>query len=281
MSVIDILLGGDGIACTKAKIETRNDPAQLTSVGSVPSVTHACVAPDLWCYRRQAAVPSDGEEEEGTSQHVRAPSSASAADASDTKPKTRSYGKKSNIVWAVAVVLVALLAIYALGGFGSTPGATYSQTTSTTYNISASAVIQAAVLQDPAGYNATSLRMANPSYPGAQSAADAVLSEPQSAANMTVIVFDTINSTQSYYDLFASHVVGLPGYTNITSVLNGYEQYGKCYGYGEDVDGIAVTNGICADGNVFLQAHLSSSATFSQLESDLSSLMGAMYQSVD
>jgi len=179
------------------------------------------------------------------------------------------------------VVLVALLAIYALGGFGSTPGPTYSQTTSTTYNISASAVIQAAVQQDPAGYNATSLRVANPSYPGAQSAADAILSESQSAANMTVIVFDTTNSTQSYYDLFASHVVGLPGYTNITPVLNGYEQYGKCYGYGEDVDGIAVTNGICADGNVFLQVHLSSSATFSQLEADLSSLMGAMYQSVD
>jgi hypothetical protein len=178
------------------------------------------------------------------------------------------------------VVLVALLAIYAFGGLGSSPGPTYSQTTSTTYNVSASAVIQAAVQQNPAGYNATTLMVVNPSHPGAQSAAYAILSEPQSEANVTVIVFETTNSTQSYYNLFASHVVGLAGYTNITSLLNGYEQYGKCYGYGEDVDGIAVANGICADGNVFLQAHLSSTEPFSQLEADLSSLMGAMYQSV-
>jgi hypothetical protein len=247
---------------------------------SVPPVTFSGLALDLGLRRRQAVVLAG--EEGCTSRPTCARSSpASGGDAPDRKSKTRGYRKKSNVIWAVAVILVALLAIYALGGFGSTPGPTYSQTTSTTYNVSASAVVQAAAQQDPAGYNATSLKALNHSYPGAQSAADAILSEPQSAANMTVIVFDTTNSTQSYYDLFASHVVGLPGYTNITSVLNAYEQYGKCYGYGEDVDGIAVTNGICVDGNVFLQAHLSSSATFSQLESDLSSLMGAMYQSVD
>jgi len=41
-----------------------------------------------------------------------------------------------------------------------------------------------------------------------------------------------------------------------------------------------VANGVCTDGNVFLQAHLSSSESFAQLEDDLSSLMGSMYQSV-
>jgi hypothetical protein len=238
------------------------------------------LARDLGHHRRKTAVPSD---EEGASQPTRAlPSSMSGVDVPDPKPKAKGYRKKSNIVWAVAVVLVALLAIYAFGGFGSSPGPTYRQTTSTTYNISASAVIQAAVQQNPAGYNATNLRVLNHSYPGAQSEAYAILSETPSYANMTVIVFDTTNSAQSYYNLFASHVVGLPGYTNITSALNGYEQYGKCYAYGEDVDsGQAVANGICTDGNVFLQAHLSSIESFSQLEADLSSLMGAMYQSVD
>ncbi|MDA4112524.1 MAG: hypothetical protein OK474_00560 [Thaumarchaeota archaeon] len=246
-------------------------------VGSVPSTTTHGPARDIGHPRRQTAAPSD---EEGTSQPTPAPP-VSGAEPSDRKPRARGYRRKSNIVWAVAVALVALLAIYAFGGFGSSPGPTYDQTTSTTYSISATAVIQAAVQQGPAGYTATTLRAVNSSHPGAQSAAYAILNESQSLANMTVIVFGTTNSSQSYYDLFASHVVGLPGYTNITPVLNGYEQYGKCYGYGEDVDGIAVANGICTDGNVFLQAHLSSTAPFSQLEADLSSLMGSMYQSLD
>jgi hypothetical protein len=245
-------------------------------VGSLPSTTRD-LAREIGHPRRQTAVSSG---EEGASPPT-TPPSGSGVEPSDRKPRSKGYRKRSNIVWAVAVVLVALLAIYALSGFGSPPGPAYGQTTSTTYDISASAVIQAAVQQNPAGYTATTLRAVNPSHPGAQSAAYAIMNESQSLANMTVIVFGTTNSSQSYYNLFASHVVGLPGYTNITSVLNSYEQYGRCYGYGEDVDGIAVANGICADGNVFLQAHLSSTEPFSQLEADLSSLMGAMYQSVD
>jgi hypothetical protein len=234
--------------------------------------------------RRRRTTPSydDGDDNnrDVRSRPARTTSPGSDTSTSGRKPRSRSF-RKSNIVWVIAVVLVALLAIYALGGLGSSHGPTYSQTTSTTYEVSASVVVQSAAQQNPAGYSATNSRVVNSSYPGAQSEAYAILSDPQSAANMTVIVFDTTNSTQSYYSLFASHVMGLPGYTNVTSLLNGYEQYGKCYGYGEDVDGIAVANGICADGNVFLEVHLSSSESFSQLESDLSSLMGAMYQSVD
>ena len=97
---------------------------------------------------------------------------------------------------------------------------------------------------------------------------------------MTVAVFGSVNSSQSYYGVFSSNVKGLSGYTDITSVLSSYERYGVCYAYGEDVDGIAVTNGICTVGNVVLLAHLSSSESFAQLEDDLSSLMGAMYQSL-
>ena len=131
------------------------------------------------------------------------------------------------------------------------------------YNIAASSVILAAAQQYPAGYNTTSAGLLHSTYPGERSAADAILSTSQSAANMTVL-FDTVNSSQSYYRVFTSNVKGLVGYTDISSVLSGYEQYGSCYAYGEDVDGIAVANGICTDGNVFLQAHLSSSESFSQ-----------------
>ncbi len=190
------------------------------------------------------------------------------------------YLKKSTIVWVVAVVLVALLAVYALSEAGSSPGPTYTQTASTSYDVSASSVIMAAVQQNPAGYDTTSTGQLRTAYPGEQSAADAILSSSQSAANMTVAVFGSVNSSQSYYGVFSSNVKGLSGYTDITSVLSSYERYGVCYAYGEDVDGIAVTNGICTVGNVVLLAHLSSSESFAQLEDDLSSLMGAMYQSL-
>lgn len=188
--------------------------------------------------------------------------------------------KREVIAWAAAVVLVGALAVYAFGGLGSTSTGSNAQTTSTTYDISASAVIQAAASQFPAGYSATSFGSLNPSYPGEEDGAYAILSQAQSDANITVLVFNTTNSSQSYYAVFASSVQGLNGYSDITSVLGGFQQYGKCYAYGEDVDGIAVANGICTDGNVFLQAHLSSTEPLQQLESDLSDIMGTMYQSV-
>ncbi|MDA4134365.1 MAG: hypothetical protein OK441_02205 [Thaumarchaeota archaeon] len=192
------------------------------------------------------------------------------------------YLKKGNIAWAIAVVLVAILAIYALESNVAAPGPTYTQTTSTTYEVAASSVIQSAVQQNPAGYIATATVALKPGYPGEQGAEDAILNgdQGQAAANITVAVFDSANASQAYYNLFTSNVRGLAGYTDVTSVLASYEQYGSCYAYGEDVDGIAVANGVCTDGNVFLQAHLSSSESFAQLEDDLSSLMGSMYQSV-
>jgi hypothetical protein len=188
---------------------------------------------------------------------------------------------RGNLVWLLAVVLVAVFAVYAFGGFGlsSTPSST--MTTSTSYRITASSVVLAAAEQYPAGYNATSSGPLSLNRPGEQSAAYAVLFQSQSSGNITVIVFDSTNASQSYYNAFTSNVRGLVGYTNISGSLVGYQQYGGCYGYGEDVDGIAVANGVCTDGNVFLQVHLSSTESLSQLESDMSSLMGAMYQSVD
>jgi len=203
-------------------------------------------------------------------------------DQPDSRTSAGSYLKKGNIASVIAVVLVAILAIYALESNTTTPGPTYTQTTSTTYEVAASSVIQSATQQNPAGYVTTSTAALKAAYPGEQGAEDAILNgdQGQAAANMTVVVFDSANSSQSYYGVFTSNVKGLAGYTDVTSILASYEQYGSCYAYGEDVDGIAVANGVCTDGNVFLQAHLSSSESFAQLEDDLSSLMGSMYQSV-
>jgi hypothetical protein len=101
-----------------------------------------------------------------------------------------------------------------------------------------------------------------------------------SSANITALVFASPNDSLAYFTRLVSSLRGLPGYTDVSSALSTYQQYGGCYGYGEDVDGIAVVNGVCTKGNVFLQAHLVSSKSFGDLESDLTSLMGALYGSV-
>jgi len=188
--------------------------------------------------------------------------------------------KRNNLIWLIAILLVASLALYAFGGFRGSSSTTSSQTTSTSYSVSAPSIVQYAAQGYVDGYNATSAGLLSPTRAGEESGAYAVLSQSQSLANITALVFDTTNSSQSYYDLFVSNVQGLAGFTDISSVLSGYQQYGSCYAYGEDVDGIAVANGVCRDGNVFLEAHLSSTEAITQAESDLSSLMGAMYQSV-
>lgn len=189
---------------------------------------------------------------------------------------------RSSVAWIAAVVVVGILAVYALGGsLSKSSTSTFSETTSTNYVVQALPLVQAAAQQNPSGYNLTSSKALPASYPGEQTGAYAILAEPESAGNMTVLVFGTTNSSQTYYNSFVSQVEGLPGYTDISGVLSGYTQYGYCYAYGEDVDGIAVANGICTDGNVFLQVHLSSSEPFSQLEVDLSNFMGAMYDSVE
>jgi hypothetical protein len=100
-----------------------------------------------------------------------------------------------------------------------------------------------------------------------------------SEANVTVMVYASTGDSQGYYERFLAGVKGLPGYTDITSDLSSFQQYGKCYGYGEDVDGIAVVNGVCTKGNAFLQVHLVSAIAFSDLEGDLTSIMGALYRS--
>lgn len=162
---------------------------------------------------------------------------------------------------------------------GSSPGTL--STTNTYYTISPYAIVFAAVQQNPSGYSLESSKGNPTSNAGTRSGDWAVLGEADgSVANLTVVVFSSTNASQSYFSRVIAELKGLPGYTDITSAISTYEQYGKCYGYGEDADGIAVINGVCVKGNVLLQVHLVSSKAFGDLEADLTSLMGTLYQSV-
>jgi len=143
----------------------------------------------------------------------------------------------------------------------------------------ADAIIASAAQTDPSGFTLqTSKRTASASSDWA------VLQQSDgSEANVTVLAYPSANASQAYFERLVAGVDGLPGYTDITSSLASFQQYGSCYGYGEDVgDGensIAVVNGVCTKGNVFLSVHLVSGISFSELEGDLTSIMGALYQS--
>ena len=102
-----------------------------------------------------------------------------------------------------------------------------------------------------------------------------------SFANMTVRVFSSTNASQAYYGTFVASVKGLPGYTDISSELNSFQQYGRCYAYEEGVENFTVVNGICSKGNVILKIHLASTVSLQQLEADMVTLMRSLYDSVD
>ena len=151
---------------------------------------------------------------------------------------------------------------------------------STSYSVGPNAVLTSAVQHNKAGYVLESY--GSTMTDGAQGGDWAVLGNTDgSEANMTVIVFSSVDAAQAYYGTYVAGVKGLPGYTDVSSDLNSFQQYGKCYAYGEDVDSIAVVNGICSKGNVILQTHLVSGVSFEQLGADMVSLMGSLYNSVD
>ena len=177
-----------------------------------------------------------------------------------------------SIVAAVLIiaVVVALVAT-------SKPAATTTTTTaaSTFISTGADTILASAVKTNPSGFVLESSKLS-----ASVSSDWAILqSTDGSEANVTVLAYPSTNASQAYFDRFVTGVRGLIGYTNITSDLASFQQYGKCYGYGEDVEGIAVANGVCTKGNVFLQVHLASSISFADLEGDLTGIMGALYQS--
>jgi hypothetical protein len=191
-----------------------------------------------------------------------------------TGGKSERRWRTSVVLLAVIVMLVFAFVVYSVVA-GPPSGASF---TSTYYSTSPDAVVLAAAQPSPAGYSLES--RSSPTSGAAQNGDWAVLGQADgSAANLTVIVFSSTNASQSYFSLTKASLDGLPGYTDVTSTLSAYLQYGKCYAVGEDVDGIAVINGFCTKGNVLLQVHLVSGKAFSGLEADLTSLMGSLYQS--
>ena len=167
------------------------------------------------------------------------------------------------LVLAGAAVLLSMTA----------PGGTTAESTSVSNG--ADAIVASAAQADPAGFTLETSKQ-----PPSGSGDWALLQQADgSEANVTVKVYPSANASQAYFGRFVAGVRDLPGYTDFTSSLASFQRYGGCYAYGEDVDGIAVANGVCTKGNAFLQVHLVSSIAFSDLEGDLTSLMGALYQS--
>lgn len=197
------------------------------------------------------------------------------ARASD-EPRPRAAGVRADrrVLLLITVAVLAIAGGVALISTTIAPGVT--TTGSISVSSGANTIVGSALRTNPAGFTLESSRQ-----PPSVSSDWAVLQQKSdgSEANVTVIVFSSTNASQAYFSSFVAGVRGLPGYTDVTSGLASFQRYGGCYGYGEDVDNIAVINGICTKGNVLLQVHLVSSISFSSLESDLTSIMGALYES--
>lgn len=210
--------------------------------------------------------------------------SSRTSESEEIEPTAREKGVRRSgrrgTVALLAVVVIIVLAGATVYGFVASSSPVTVSTTSTYYTIGPDVIVSGAVQQNPSGYSLES--RGNPASNGGTRSGDwAVLGNADgSLANLTVIVFSSTNASQSYFSRVVAELKGLPGYTDITSALSAYQQYGRCYGYGEDVDNIAVINGVCTKGNVLLQVHLVSSKAFGDLEADLTSLMGTLYQSV-
>jgi hypothetical protein len=187
------------------------------------------------------------------------------------KPDSRRRG-----LAIVAVLLLLIVAGAAAYAYSNESAAGTTSTTITRFSIGADSVISASASQDSSGYALESTKA------NASASADwAVLGASDgSVANVTALAFASSNDSEAYFSRLVSNLKGLPGYIDVSSALSSYRQFGGCYAYGEDVDGIAVANGICTKGNVFLQVHLVSSKPFSDLESDMSSLMGVLFDNV-
>lgn len=205
---------------------------------------------------------------------------AKAAPAVDSSSKTQGTRMGRRLVVGIVVAALVIAGAVALA-VTSAPKVSTPATTASSTSISAGAdsIIASAVRTNPAGYTLESSEPAS-SRSNLQLSDWALLQQADgSEANISVIVYSSTNASQTHFERFVAGVESLPGYTDITNDLGSFQQYGKCYGYGEDVDSIALVNGICTKGNVFLYVHLVSSISFSDLEGDMTSIMGALYQS--
>ncbi len=196
------------------------------------------------------------------------------------QPRTRGY----LVALGAASVVVLVLLLFSLSGLNP-PSATMSATTTTSasYAVDAPSVIASAVTYLPTGYALGSSQQLDAGAPGLRSGEYAVLSsQTGSVAKMTILVFDSPDSAQTYIGIAVSNAKALSGYADISPVLASYQHYGVCYGYGEDdPDGNgAVATGVCTRGNVYIQIHLVSHSPLATAKKDLASLVWAGYNAV-
>lgn len=199
----------------------------------------------------------------------------------DTKisPRGRTYLASLGIA---SIVLLALL-LYGLGAFSPRPpsSSTAETTAATSYDTLASSVISSAANYAPAGYTQGSSRPLFPNETGLMSGGYALYSDQRGAlANVTILVFDSPASAQTYIASVISNAKGLSGYSDATSALTGYQHYGACYGYAESdpEGGEYVANGVCTKGNVYIQVHLAATSSLASAESDMAGFVGAAYR---
>jgi hypothetical protein len=200
------------------------------------------------------------------------------ADKATQEPASKHPKTLAIVTMVVALLIIAGVVALIVTGASSATTTKPSTAASTSISAGADAIIASAALTNPSGFVLEFAK--NTTASSIQRSDWAVLDQPDgSEANVTVTVYSSTNATVTYFDRLVACVTGLPGYTDVTSDLASFQQYGKCYGYGEDVDSIAVINGVCTKGNVFLSVHLVSDISFSDLEGYLTGVMGALYQS--
>jgi len=191
-------------------------------------------------------------------------------------------GKKYLIALGVASIVLLVLLLYGFGSFNAPPASSTIQTTeATSYNTLASSVISSAANYIPAGYLQGSSRQLNANESGLVSAGYVLYSNQGGAlTNMTILVFGSPASAQTYITSVISNAKDLSGYSDATSTLAGYQHYGVCYGYAEsDPEGSQyVANGVCTRGNVYIQVHLAASSSLPSAEGDMAGFVGAAYE---
>jgi len=204
----------------------------------------------------------------------------------DTAPagQTPVKGRRCLIALGVISILVVGIALVEFGVFTSPSqgaGVSTSTTTSTFYVVSAPAIIASAAPHVPSGYVEGSSKQLSPKETGLSSAGYAAFSNQGTAlANMTVLVFNSTTTAQTYVDSVIANSKDLSGYTDITVSLASFQHYGTCYGFGEtDPDGAgAVATGVCTKGNVYIQVFVASNSSLPSVQEDMSGFVGAAYQ---
>lgn len=215
------------------------------------------------------------------------PNRASRAAPGTPEGKPTVSGDKPNrTLFVVGVACLVLLAFVVIGfsTFNAQPPvltSTTAVTSSTTYQVLADSVISSAAGNVPSGYSPGNSGALSANETGLVSAGYSVYSNAGGDyANMTVMVFDSPSSAQTYADSVISNAKALTGYSNTNSTLSGYSHFGICFGYAQadPAGGEYVANALCTKGNVYIQVHLAATSSLASAEGDAATFVGAAYQ---